>query len=74
MSHQNNNTINFTDAPYKSSDYIADVDRELKMGELRLRYVQLMRDFHTFFGEEDATNLIKQSVDIWEKLKVQKTS
>ncbi len=32
------------------------------MGELRLRYVKLMKDFHTSMGKEDAVNLIKESV------------
>lgn len=42
------------------------------MGELRLRYVQLMRDFHTSLGEEKATDLINESVAIWKKLSTQK--
>ncbi len=42
------------------------------MGELRLRYVQLMRDFYTSMGEEDATDLIKESAVIWEKLSKRK--
>ncbi len=42
------------------------------MGELRLRYVQLMRDFHTSLGEEKATDLINESVAIWKKLSIKK--
>ena len=42
------------------------------MGELRLRCVKLLRDFHTTHGEEDATDLIKESMAIWEKLSAQK--
>ncbi len=38
------------------------------MGELRLRYVQLMRDAHKSLGKQDAINLIKESEGIWEKL------
>ena len=40
------------------------MDREIKMGELRLRYVRLMRDFHTSLGEGDASDLIKESIAI----------
>ena len=42
------------------------------MGELRLRCVKALRDFHTTHGEEDATDLIKESMAIWEKLSAQK--
>ena len=38
------------------------------MGELRLKYVQLMRDAHSLLGEEDANILIKESKDIWDKI------
>ena len=38
------------------------------MGELRLKYVQLMRDAYSFLGDEDANILIKESKDIWDKL------
>ncbi len=38
------------------------------MGELRLRYIQLMRDAHKTLGKEDAIDLIKESEGIWEKL------
>ena len=38
------------------------------MGELRLRYIQLMRDVHKILGKEDAIELIKESEGIWEKL------
>ena len=38
------------------------------MGELRLRYVQLMGDAHSTLGVEDANILIKKSKDIWDKL------
>ena len=42
------------------------------MGEIRLKYVQLMRDAHSFLGDEDANILIKESKDIWDKLTNQK--
>ena len=45
-----------------------NVDQEIKMGELRLKYVQLMRDAHSFLGDADANILIKESKDIWDKL------
>ena len=38
------------------------------MRELRLKYMQIMRDAHSFIGEEDANILIKESKDIWDKL------
>ena len=37
------------------------------MGELRLKYVQLMRDSNSILGDEDANILIKKSNDIWDK-------
>ena len=73
MSSHHNNTINFSHAPYKNKGSLSDIDREIKLGELRLRYVQLMRDFHTYLGEEDASDLIKESVAIWEKLSMHKS-
>ena len=71
MSTNHNTTLNFSHAPYKRKT-LSDLDREIKMGELRLRYVQLMRDFHTSLGEEKATDLIKESETIWNKLSLQK--
>ena len=38
------------------------------MGELRLRYVQLMRDAHSSLVYKDANILIKESEAIWDKL------
>ena len=72
MYSHHNNTLNFSHAPYKNKTSSSDLDREIKLGELRLRYVQLMRDFHTSMGEEDAADLIKESVAIWEKLSKRK--
>ncbi len=68
MNSHHNSTLNFSHSPYRKKVTHNDIDRKIKMGELRLRYVQLMRDFYTSLGEEDATNLIKESIDIWEKL------
>ena len=67
MSHHNA-TINFSHAPYKNKSSLSELDREIEMGELRLRYIQLMRDAHKTLGKEDAIELIKESEGIWEKL------
>ena len=72
MSTNHNTTLNFSHAPYKSKTFSSDLDQEIKMGELRLRYVQLMRDFHMSLGEEKAADLINESVAIWKKLSIQK--
>ncbi len=50
-----------------------NIDRELKMGELRLRYVQLMRDAQMSLGDQDANILIKESEAIWYKLRNSKS-
>ena len=42
------------------------------MREVRLRCVKLMRELHTSLGDEDDADLIKESMDIWEKLNMQK--
>ena len=67
MSHHNG-TLNFSHAPYKNKSSLSELDREIEMGELRLRYIQLMRDVHNTFGRDDAIELIKESESIWEKL------
>ena len=67
MSHHNA-TLNFSHAPYKNKTSLGELDREIEKGKLRLRYIQLMRDFHKSFGMEDAVELIKESENIWEKL------
>ena len=38
------------------------------MGELRLKYGQLMRDTHSSLGDEDTNSFNKESIDIWDKL------
>ena len=68
MSINHNTKLNFSHAPYKNKDGIRNVDREIKMGELRLRYVQLMRDAHSSLGDQDANILIKECETIWYKL------
>ncbi len=68
MSSQHNTTLNFSHAPYKKKNNIRNVDREIKMGEFRLRYVQLMRDAHLTLGSKNANILIKEAEAIWEQL------
>ena len=68
MSSHHNTTLNFSHAPYKNKDVKANVDREIKMGELRLRYVRLLRDTHLLLGDKDANILIEESEAIWDKL------
>ena len=68
MSSHHNTTLNFSHSPYKKESFSEDIDLEIKMGELRLRYVKLMRDIYSSLNEEKATDLIKESVSIWEKL------
>lgn len=63
-----NSTLNSSHAPYKRRTSLSELDREIEMGQLRLRYIQLMRDAQKSLGEEDAINLIKDSEKIWEKL------
>ena len=67
MSHHNS-TLNFSHATNKHKASIGELDREIEMGELRLRYIQLMRDAHKILGKEDAIELIKESEGIWGKL------
>lgn len=38
------------------------------MGELRLRYVQLIEDAHSYLGEEGAVLLINESKSLWDNL------
>ena len=68
MRSHHNSKLNFSHAPYNKKSSLNNVDREIRMGELRLKYVQLMRDAHSFLGDEDANILIKESKDIWDKL------
>ena len=68
MRSPHNSKLNFSHAPYKNKSPLNNVDREIRMGEIRLKYVQLMRDADSFLGEEDANILIKESKDICDKL------
>ena len=47
---------------------MSDLDREIAMGEIRLRYIQLMRDAQRIIGADDAIELIKDSERIWKNL------
>ena len=67
MSHATT-TLDFSHAPYKNKLSLSESDREIEIGELRLRYIQLIRDDHKTLGKEDAINLIKESERIWKKL------
>ena len=67
MSHHNA-ILNFSYALYQNKAALNSLDREIEMGELRLRYIQLMRDVHNTLGKDDAIDLIKESEGIWEKL------
>ena len=73
MSSHHNTTLNFSHAPYKYKDVKSNEDREIKMAEIRLRYVQLFRDAYSSPGEKDANILIKKSEALWEKLSNQKS-
>lgn len=68
MRSHHNIKSNFSNEPYKKKSPLNNVDREIRMGEIRLKYVQLMRDATSFLGYEDANILIKESKDIWDKL------
>ena len=72
ISSHHNSTPNFCHSPYKNKTSFRDLDQEIKTGKLRLRCVKLLRDFHTTHGEEGATDLIKESMAIWERLSEQK--
>jgi len=63
-----NTTLNFSHSPNKNQTSLSELDREIEMGQLRLRYIKLMRDAHNTLGEEDAIDLIKDSEKIWKKL------
>ena len=68
MSSHHNAPLNFSHAPFKNKASLSNIDREIKMGEIRLRYVQLMRDTFSYLGEKDANILIRESENIWNKL------
>ncbi len=68
MRSHHNTSLNFSHAPLKNKVSLSDIDREIKMGELRLRYVQLMRDAQLSLGDKDANTLIRETEAIWDKL------
>ena len=67
MSSHHNTTLNFSHSHHNYKNSMSNVAREIKIGELRLRYVQLIRDAHSSLGDNDANILIKESEDIWQK-------
>ena len=71
MGSHHNKTLNFSHSPYKNN-LSSEIDHEIMIGEFRLRYVQLMRDIHNSLGRDRATNLVKESLAIWEKISLQK--
>ena len=68
MISHHNTTLNFSHALYKNIDVKSNVDLEIKMAEIRLRYEQLLRDAYSSLGEKNANILIKESEAIWDKL------
>ena len=68
MSSHHNTTLNFSHSPYNNKSNTNEINLEIKMGEFRLRYVQLMRDIHTTLSDDDAEVLINESLSIWEKI------
>ena len=68
MRSHHNSKLNFSNAPYKKKSPLNNVVGEIRMGELRLKYVKLMIDAQSIRGDKDANILIKKSKDIWDKL------
>ena len=73
MSSHHHKTVKFSNTPNKIKDCLSNIGREMKMGELRLRYVQLMRDAQVSLGNKDADILIKESETMRDKLSNPKT-
>ena len=69
-----NASLNFSHAPYKHKVALSEKSlHEIQMQlmnkqELRLRYIQLMKDAQKILGREEAIDLIKESEVIWQKL------
>ena len=74
MRSHHSRKLNFSYAPYKKKSPLNNVDGEIRMGELRLKYVKLMREAQSILGDKDANILIKKSKDIWDKLSNSKGS
>ena len=54
MSIHHSDPINFSNGVFKNKASLSNVDRKIKMGELSLRYVQLMRYTYSPSGDKDA--------------------
>ncbi len=73
MSHHNA-SLYFSHAPNKhnvalSDKFLPEIQMQLmNKQELRLRYIQLMKDAQKILGRDEAIDLIKESEVIWEKL------
>tara|TARA_Y100001968_G_C19042782_1_gene565336 strand:+ start:216 stop:425 length:210 start_codon:yes stop_codon:yes gene_type:complete len=67
MSHHNVN-FDFSNSPYDNENSLCELDREIYMGELRLRYIQLMREAHKTLRKKVSIDLIEESEEIWNKL------
>jgi hypothetical protein len=73
MSHHNA-SLYFPHAPNKHNVALSEKSlHEIQMQlmnkqELRLRYIQLMKDAQKILGRDEAIDLIKESEVIWEKL------
>ena len=69
-----NASFNFSHSPDKHNVALSEKSlHEIQMQlmnkqELRLRYIQLMKDAQKMLGREEAIDLIKESEVIWEKL------
>ena len=69
-----NASLNFSHAPHKykvplSEKSLHEIQMQLmNKQELRLRYIQLMKDAQKILGSEEAIDLIKESEVIWQKL------
>ena len=66
--------LNFSHAPNKHNVALSEKSlHEIQMQlmnkqELRLRYIELMKDAQKILGREEAIDLIKESEVIWQKL------
>ena len=73
MSHHNA-SLHFSQASNKHNVALSEKSlHEIQMHlmnkqELRLRYIELMKDAQNILGREEAIDLIKESEVIWQKL------
>ena len=68
MSHPNA-TLNHSHSPYKTMTSLSQLDRELQIGEFRLRYIKLMRDIQKTLEYNTAIDLIKELEGMWEEFR-----